>query len=105
MDSLAGSIPVLAVTGTGLAETWEKSLLELYDKGCRVKTEYDKPEDPASIDSTMMMTVLQPDAEPAIHRAFLGGLGDLEEYRLEVVEGIKDHWIRDPSENILIMRG
>jgi thymidylate synthase len=37
--------------------------------------------------------VEDPFAEPRIHRAFPGGLEDLEIYRQEVVEGIHDHWI------------
>jgi len=98
-----GSIPVLAVEGAGMAETWERSMLKLYDCGCDVRTEYDdkNPDGtwthPPSRDCTMMMTVLDPESEPAIHRAFPGGLEDLEEYRQEVIDGIKDHWVRDPK--------
>jgi thymidylate synthase len=33
-------------------------------------------------------------SEPRIHRAFPGGLEDLEVYRQEVVLGIHDHWIK-----------
>lgn len=92
-----GNIPVLSVKGKSLAAAWENSLLELYSRGVRIQTEYDKPEDPFSLDSTMLMTVEEPFAEPRIHRAFPGGLEFLEEYRQEVVEGIKDQWIRDPN--------
>jgi len=92
-----GNIPVLTVNGTGLAEAWEKSLLELFSKGIRIRTEYDKPDDPMSVDSTMIITIEDPLSEPRIHRAFPGGLDFLEEYRQEVVDGIKDHWVRDPN--------
>jgi len=95
---MSSNIPVLAVSGNSLAEAWENSLIKLHKEGCRIKTEYDKSEDPASIDSTMIVTVLDPSSEPFIHRAFPGGLEDLEEYRLEVVEGIKNHWVRDPND-------
>jgi thymidylate synthase len=37
-------------------------------------------------------------SEPLIHRSFPGALGDLEEYRQEVLDGIKNHWIRDPND-------
>lgn len=94
---MKGNIPVLHVEGNGLAEAWEKSLLELYSSGIRIRTEYDKEGDPLSLDSTMIITVTDPQSEPRIHRAFPGGLEFLEEYRQEVVEGIKDHWIRDPN--------
>lgn len=92
------NIPVLMAAGRSLAETWEKSLIMLYEKGCRLRTEYDKPGDPLSIDATMCLVVEDPLSEPRIHRCFPGALEFLEEYRLEVIEGIKDHWIRDPDD-------
>lgn len=93
-----GSIPILKVEGKGLAEAWENSLLSLYENGCRIMTEYDRPGiDPPSIDATMIFTILDPLSEPMIHRSFPGGLEDLEEYRQEVLLGIKDHWVRDPN--------
>ncbi len=100
----SGNIPVLAVQGVGMAEAWENSLLELHKRGCEIRTEYDpKNEDgtwaaPPSKDCTMMMTVLDPASEPAIHRAIPGGLDALEEYRQEVVDGNKDGWTRDPND-------
>ena len=45
----------------------------------------------------MVMVIREPLGEPRIHRAFPGGLGDLEIYRLEVVDGIHDDWI-NPDE-------
>jgi len=93
-----GNIPVLMVTGESLAEAWENSLIELSQHGCDIKTEYDKPDDPPSKDSTMTIVVTNPLAEPMIHRDFPGGLEDLQEYVLEVLEGIKDHCIRSASD-------
>jgi thymidylate synthase len=89
-----GNIPVLFVEGQSLAEAWEKSLVSLYERGCDVKTEYDKPEDPPSKDCSMTIVVHDPLAEPMIHRDFPGGLEDLQEYVLEVLDGIKDHCVR-----------
>lgn len=89
-------IPVLNVEGVGIAETWEKSLIKLYDHGCNVETEYDKPGDPPSIDATMLLTIEDPLSEPMIHRDMPGGFEDLQEYVMEVTEGIKDHLVRDP---------
>ncbi len=89
--------PVLMAEGKGIAETWEKSLLLLWEKGVPVKTEYDRPVDPASKDASMVMVVNDPLAEPRIHLAFPGGLEDLEKYRQEVVFGVHDHWI-NPAE-------
>lgn len=88
-----GNIPVLHVRGKTLPETWEKSVLELWEQGVSVRTEYDKPGDPPSKDCTMIMEVLEPFSEPRIHLAFPGGIEDLEKYRQEVLYGVHDHWI------------
>jgi len=91
-------IPVLHVEGDCIARAWELSLIALHENGCRLKTEYDKPEDPPSRDATMILTVADPLREPMIHKAFPGGPVELQEYVMEVCEGIKDHWVRDPSD-------
>jgi thymidylate synthase len=96
------TIPVLTATGDSLAEAWENSLIVLAARGGRAPTEYDvndnSRKDPDSLDCTMHMTVVKPSSEPFIHRAFPGGLEDLEEYIQEVCDGIKDHWVRDPND-------
>ena len=94
---MRGNIPVLMVEGSCLAEAWERSLVRLYREGCDIMTEYDKPEDPPSKDCTMTIVVQDPLAEPMIHRDFPGGLSDLQEYVLEVLDGIKDHLVRDTA--------
>ena len=86
-------IPVISVEGETLPEAWEKGVLETWQRGVDVKTEYDKDGDPPSKDATLVMTVREPGKEPRIHRAFPGGLEDLEVYRQEVVDGVHDHWI------------
>jgi len=88
-----GNIPTLSVSGKNLPEAWEKAVLACWQNGVAIKTEYDKPGDPPSRDCTMVWTVEDPFAEPRIHRAFPGGLEDLEVYRQEVVDGVHDHWI------------
>lgn len=93
-----GHIPVLFAEGQNLPEAWEKSLLLLNEKGCSIKTEYDRPEDPPSKDCSMTIVVHDPLSEPMIHADMVGGLEDLQEYVLEVTEGIKDHLIRDPND-------
>jgi thymidylate synthase len=69
-------------------------VIETWRNGLEIRTEYDKDTDPLSRDCTMIMVVAEPMAEPRIHRAFPGGLEDLEIYRQEVVSGIHDHWIK-----------
>ena len=91
------NIPVLHVTGNGLTEAYERALVALYEQGTRFKTQYDKPGDPLSLDATMNITVLDPLAEPMIHKAFPGGIEDLREYVLEV-QGVKDHWVKNMND-------
>lgn len=88
-----GDIPVLKVEGKTLPEVWEKSLLEVWQNGVAIKTQYDRPNDPPSRDATMIMVAHTPFSEPRIHRALPTGLDELEVYRQEVVLGIHDHWI------------
>jgi thymidylate synthase len=73
-------------------------LIALFRDGCELTTQYDKPGDPPSKDATMVITVHDPLAEPMIHRDFPGGFEDLQEYVMEVCEGIKDHLVRDPGD-------
>lgn len=89
------NIPTIHVTAQCLPEAWEKAVLAVWDQGVDVKTEYDKPEDPASKDATVMITVENPFAEPRIHKNFPCGPEELEAYRQEVCDGIHDHWV-DP---------
>ena len=91
-------IPVLHASGDCIARAWENSLIELHAKGCNVKTQYDKPEDPPSKDATMVIVIENPLAEPMIHKDFPGGPEDLQEYVMEVCDGIKDHLVRDSKD-------
>ncbi|MCX6911228.1 MAG: thymidylate synthase [Verrucomicrobia bacterium] len=91
-------IPILHVEANCIARAWELSLIELHKNGCNVKTEYDKPTDPPSKDATMVITVTEPLSEPMIHMDFPGGPVELEEYVMEVLEGIKDHLVRDRND-------
>lgn len=91
------AIPVFKVEGETIPEVWEKAVVLCWQQGVSIKTEYDKDSDPPSKDCSMVMVIRDPVGEPRIHRAFPGGLGDLEVYRLEVIEGIHDDWI-DPAE-------
>jgi thymidylate synthase len=91
-------IPVLHAEGDCIARAWENSLIALFRHGGELITQYDKPGDPPSRDATMVITVHEPLAEPMIHRDFPGGFEDLQEYLMEVCDGIKDHLVRDPGD-------
>jgi len=75
---------------------WEKALCACWEQGESFPTEYDRSGDPNSRDVTALIHVTKPFQEPRIHRAFPGGLDDLEKYRAEVLYGVHDHWI-DPA--------
>ena len=53
-------IPVLVVEGDCIARAWENSLVKLYQEGCEISTQYDRPGDPPSKDATMLITVTDP---------------------------------------------
>ena len=91
------NIPVLTVVGRSLAEAYENALTALYTEGIPFQTQYDKPGDPPSRDCTMNMTVLEPMADPMIHKAFPGGFADLREYVYEL-QGVKDSWIKNMND-------
>ena len=75
---------------------WERAVVRCWQEGRSFRTEYDRDGDPESRDVTALIHVTRPFDEPRIHRAFPGGLDDLEKYRAEVIHGVHDHWI-DPS--------
>ncbi len=84
------------VVEESLPLAWEKGVLACWEQGESFPTEYDKPGDANSRDVSCLIHVTKPFDEPRIHRAFPGGLEDLEKYRAEVLYGVHNHWI-DPA--------
>jgi len=79
-----------------LPAAWEKAVIACWEQGENFPTEYDHDGDPNSRDVSVLIHVTKPFEEPRIHRAFPGGLDDLEKYRSEVLFGVHDHWV-DPA--------
>jgi len=96
-DILKGNIPVLFVEGSTLPEAWEKSLLALNENGCSIRTQYDWLEGPPSKDCSMTIVVSDPTSEPMLHRAIPGGFENLQEYALEITDGIKDQFLESAT--------
>jgi len=92
------NIPVITVSKKSLAEAYETALLGLYKEGTHFKTQYDKPNDPLSLDCTLNLTILEPESEPMIHMAFPGGIDNLKEYVMEL-KGYKDHWVKNINDD------
>ena len=91
------NIPVICVEEKSVAKAYESALIRLYNEGIRFKTQYDKPGDPESIDCTMNITILEPETDPMIHKAFPGGIDDLKEYVMEL-KGFKDNWVKNMND-------
>jgi len=68
---MSGSIPALFIQARTLPEAWEKAVLACWQQGVAIKTEYDKPGDPASRDCTMMWVCEEPFSERASIALFL----------------------------------
>lgn len=90
------TLPVVHVVAENLPEAWERAVIRTWNEGAIIPTQYDNPGDPPSRDAMAVIVVKDPFAEPRIHRAFPGGIVELEAYRQEVVDGIHDHWV-DPT--------
>lgn len=81
----------LHVVADTIAEGWERAVIETWEQGIDIHTQYDKPGDPPSKDITLMLRVPIPFKEPRIHMGGLCmGFEDLEKYRSEVLYGISD---------------
>ena len=82
-------IPVLRVEADCIARAWEESLILLHRKGCDLKTQYDKADDPPSKDATMMITITEPLKDPMIglHDSF----GVMVNYRYIPAELEENH--------------
>jgi len=91
-----GKMKSIHVIERNLPMAWESAVLKTWYQGEDFKTEYDKPGNPKSKDTVALIHVTHPFEEPRIHRAFPGGLDDLEKYRQEVLFGVHNHWV-NPS--------
>lgn len=85
------------VVEKSLPKAWEMAVRRCWEEGATFATQYDKPNDPPSRDVLATIHVTHPLDEPRIHRAFPGGLPDLEKYRAEVLYGVHDYWMDDET--------
>jgi hypothetical protein len=64
------NIPVITISERSLAQAFEKALTELYTRGIRFKTQYDKPGDPESLDCTLNLTIGQKSGSMMLRMAY-----------------------------------
>ncbi len=92
---MKGNQPVIFIQAENLPEAFSKVIKAVWEQGCDVETSFDRPGDPPSKDATVLVTIEDPFVEPRLHiLAWPGGPRDLEVYRLEVVAGVHDHWVK-----------
>lgn len=91
-----GNIPTVHVTGETFIEAWEKALVFIWDNGVSIPTKHDQRDSkgnilsPPSYDSTVVIEILNPLAEPRVPKNLPDGLEGLMIYAAEVIQGIHD---------------
>jgi thymidylate synthase len=89
-SSSIGNIPIITIEQINIAEAWEESVAYIFLYGCNVPTQYDKPNSPVSLDSTISICITDPLSEPMIHRSFPAGLKGLQKYTMDLLYGLND---------------
>ncbi len=87
-----GNLPVLYVSGRSIPEAWEASVVKLYEGGLLWHREGPKDQGRQTLDSTMGITITNPDSDLFMHKYMTCGAEDLFEYQMELL-GAKDAWV------------
>ena len=84
-------IGVIFIDAESLPEAWEKSLIQLAERGVVIDTEYGE----RSVDAPAVILVKTPFSEPRVHLKGIvaGSLKGLIDYVDEVVRGVHDHLV------------
>lgn len=90
-----GNLSSLAVQGDSIAEAWEKSVVELYNKGLWYHHGGRKDQGKLQVASTMMITINKPDSDYLIHKFGRSDWKNLVGYQMEML-GAVNSWV-DPS--------
>lgn len=94
-DEFDGNIPVLAVRANSIPEAYFKAMKAVWEKGCRIRTEYDRKDsqgnyiDPESRDARVLVEVKNPFAQPRYPPTSFCEIG---KYIAEIL-GAKDHLV------------
>jgi len=91
MDKKSGDIPVLIARGNGIPEAWERSLIELNDKGLWYPRGGRKDAGNYQVNATMITEIKNLSENPILHGYAIGGWDSLFEYQMEML-GAKDSW-------------
>jgi thymidylate synthase len=83
----------IVISGFTIPDVWELSIEFLMKQGTRIRTEYDMPSSPPSVDASVALLIKTPTAEPSIHKCIPGTTAFLYRYVDEVLEGTADDTI------------
>jgi thymidylate synthase len=87
-----GILPVLHAEGRSTLEAWENSVVELYKKGLWWHRKGDKDKGRETLDSTMTITITEPDSNLFYHKYMTCTPESLFDYQMEIL-GSKDSWV------------
>jgi len=87
-----GVLPVLHARGESALEAWENSVVELYNKGLLWHRAGEKDKGRGTLDSTMDITITEPDSDLFYHKYMTCTAEDLFDYQMELL-GSKDSWV------------
>lgn len=90
-----GNLPMICVEGESIPEAWENSLLALYNKGIWYARQGPKDKGRLQVDSSMTITVREPNSGPIQHKYLMSTESALLEYCIEIL-GAKDSLVVDP---------
>jgi len=77
------------IKGRTLPEVYNKALVELYTNGTSSGTDYNQDQ----LEISVTMVIEEPISEPMISRLFIGGPHELQQYIMEICDGILDFMI------------
>lgn len=91
-----GNIPTLLVSGNGIAEAWENSILAVHNSGLWYHREGKKDKGKLQVDTTMIIEIRNPGTAPFWHMGMTPTEKDLFSYQMEIL-GSTDLWV-DPTD-------
>lgn len=91
-----GRKPSLRVQARTIPEAWEKAIIDVWDNGVDIETDYDVggAQEPPSREAAVLIDISHPMKEPRIHKNYPEGVEGLQKYDMEVRFGIHDHWVK-----------
>ncbi len=94
----SGNLPFLHAQGESIPESWEDSVIELYENGLWWHREGPKDKGRLQLDSTMAIEINNPDSDLIMHKYMTCTPEALFDYQMEML-GAKDSWVHPEEES------